>query len=279
MRFPRPGRGKGPDVDYDSFVGVVERDAGVSREEAERAVQATLRTLAERLTGGEAEDVADQLPPELRQHLTDGSNAEPFDLSEFLRRVAEREGVAPETAREHVRAVFAALGAALPPEELHDVESQLPKDFDELLRSALEARGRIRAWLAREAKVTADELHRRVAERAGTDVATARRATDAVLEALATRISGGEVGDLERYLPPELHVPLEAGRSESDERARALSLDAFLERVAEREGVPVPDARRHAHAVLTTLHEVVGDPEFHDVLSELPAAYRDLVRR
>jgi uncharacterized protein (DUF2267 family) len=265
-------------VDYEAFLAAVERDAGTSRELAERAVRATLQTLAERLSGGEAEDVAEQLPQELRPFVRDGNKAEPFDLAEFVRRVAEREGVPPETAKVHARAVFAALGMALTPEELHDLASQLPKDFDALVAAAVEARARMRAWAARAAKVTADEFYERVARRAEVDRDTARRTADAVLEALAYRISGGEVNDLETYLPPELHVPLEAGKAESGGRALKLSLDDFLQRVAEREGVSPADARRHAHAVLETLHEV-AQPEFHDVLSELPEDYRTLLAK
>jgi uncharacterized protein (DUF2267 family) len=174
--------------------------------------------------------------------------------------------------------VFAALGMALSPEELHDMASQLPKDFDALVAAAVEARARARAWAARAAKVTADELYERVAQRAGIERDAARRATDAVLEALAYRISGGEVDDLELYLPPELHVPLEAGKTESGGRAHKLSLDEFLQRIAEREGVSPAVARLHAHAVLATLREVAG-PEFHDVLSELPEDYRTLLGR
>jgi uncharacterized protein (DUF2267 family) len=265
-------------VDYEAFLAAVEGDAGTSRELAERAVRATLQTLAERLSGGEAEDLAEQLPQELRPFFRDGNKAEPFDLAEFVRRVAEREGVPPETAQEHARAVFAALGMALTPEELHDMASQLPKDFDALVSAAVEARARLRAWAARAAKVTADEFYERVAQRAGLERDAARRATDAVLEALAYRISGGEVDDLELYLPPELHVPLEAGKAESSGRAHKLSLDDFLQRIAERERVTPAEARVHAHAVLATLHEV-APPEFHDVLSELPLDYRTLLAR
>jgi Uncharacterized conserved protein (DUF2267) len=66
-------------LDYDEFIALVEGEGDVSREEADRAVQATLRTLAERLSGGEVADIARQLPQELRPWLSDGAKAEPFD--------------------------------------------------------------------------------------------------------------------------------------------------------------------------------------------------------
>lgn len=53
---------------YDEFIKEVqERGHMVSRESAEEAARATLRTLAERLAGGEPHDLASQLPEELAE--------------------------------------------------------------------------------------------------------------------------------------------------------------------------------------------------------------------
>ena len=74
-------------------MATVELAAGITREAAERAVVATLRTLAERITRGEAEDIALFLR-ELRTALTSAPEpTEAFDRDDFIRRVAEREGV------------------------------------------------------------------------------------------------------------------------------------------------------------------------------------------
>ena len=51
--------------EHDQFLTTVQQKAGISRERAEAAARATLETLAERLSSGEARDVAAQLPPEL----------------------------------------------------------------------------------------------------------------------------------------------------------------------------------------------------------------------
>jgi uncharacterized protein (DUF2267 family) len=51
-------------VQYDEFITSV-RERGVPPEEAETLTHATLRVLAERLTGGEADDLRAQLPGEL----------------------------------------------------------------------------------------------------------------------------------------------------------------------------------------------------------------------
>src|SRR4051794_40565286 len=113
-------------VDYDGFVTTVQQKAGVSRERAERAIQATLETLAERLSAGEARDLPEELPDEIAGWLHTTSGPEPFRVDEFLRRVAEREGTDVETAETHARAVFAALGRTLSDGEIADMTAELP---------------------------------------------------------------------------------------------------------------------------------------------------------
>lgn len=73
--------------------------------------------------------IVEQLPPELAPWIAGTGNAEPFDVDEFLRRVAEREGVDVETAERHTRAVFEALRRTLTPDEFEDMVAELPKDF------------------------------------------------------------------------------------------------------------------------------------------------------
>jgi uncharacterized protein (DUF2267 family) len=261
---------------YDEFIALVEGEAGVSREEAERAVQATLRTLAERLSGGEAEDIARQLPEEARPWLHDGAKAEGFDLEEFLRRVAEREGVPESQAEDHARLVFAALGRTLTPDELADMASELPKSFDELIDAA-------RRQPIPEARdyegMSAVEFADRVARYANLNRPEAVRATRAVLETLGERISAGQVRDLVALLPRELGQALELGNAESHGAARKMSLDEFLLRVAEREGVTVDEAREHSRAVLRSLREAIPDKEFRDTAAQLPKDFTVLTAR
>jgi len=103
---------------------------------AEHAITATLETLSECLTGGEANDLVAQLPHELQAPLQRSTEqAESFSLEQFYRRVAEREGVDIETAREDASAVMTVLGLALTPGELDDVRAQLPSELDVLFRS------------------------------------------------------------------------------------------------------------------------------------------------
>jgi uncharacterized protein (DUF2267 family) len=245
-------------MDHEPFVAIVARVAGVGREAAEHATRATLQTLAERLSPEEARDLVEQLPPELGPWLFTEGAAERFDVDEFLRRVAKRGEVDTATAERHARAVFTALGRALDDDEFADMVAQLPKDFAFLLP---------RGPAVEPVEVFLD----RVADRAGLDVQGARRATDAVLETLAEWIAAGEVDDLISRLPVPLHAALKRGRARGPE-ARPMSLEQFLGRVAEREGVTPEHAAVHARAVFTTLREAVGE-EFYDVTVQLPPAY------
>lgn len=265
-------------MNYEEFLALVEAAGGLSRAEAARAVQATLRVLAERLSWGEARDIAEDLPREFRPLLEDDTPAQPFGLDEFVRRVAESEGVDVDSAREDVRAVFAALGRALDWKELHDIASELPREFDDLIAEAVR-QSSIAEREAKQGPPSADDFVQRVAERAQLDPDAARRATEAVLEALADRISGGEVDDLEEELPPELHPPLERGKQQSHAAARRLSLGEFLREIGELEGATPDDAREHARAVFATLRESISDKEFGDVVSQLPSDYTVVLAR
>ena len=105
-----------------------------SREEAERATRATFEILAERIVGDEAKDLASQLPPELGQYLRgrEGENGQAFSLKEFYQRVADKEGVEPNIAAMHVRAVFTVLQQAVSPGEFADVRANFSPDYEEL---------------------------------------------------------------------------------------------------------------------------------------------------
>jgi len=263
-------------MDYDGFIGTVSERAHAPAEEAERASCATLQTLAERLTAGEAEDVAERLPEPLRECLHRAGTYEPFHADEFLRRIAERAGLDRAHAEQDARAVFVALWRAVGPDEFHDLPSELPKDFEPLLDDALhEPPPPPPAGI--EATMPADAFVGRVAEKAGLDREHAWRATEAVLEVLAYRITAGQVEDLERRLPPAFQPALERGKAQR-RSARPLSVDTFVGLIAEREGVDRGQAAQHARAVFAVLREAVGEKEFHDTTEQLPSEYRALLR-
>jgi uncharacterized protein (DUF2267 family) len=267
-------------VDYDDFITTVEEGAHVSSQEAQRAACATLQTLADRLTAGETQDIAERVPPELQPCLVTAGGAEPFHVDEFTRRLADRLGVDRSRAEQEAKAVFTALWRTVGPDEFADMRSELPKDFDPLIDEALaEEPPPYVAGPSPTPALPFDEFVTSVADRARVDRQRAQRATEAVLEVLATRITGGQVADLEVLLPAELRPPLERGRTRTGGRARPLSLTAFLREVAELEGVDRGQAAEHARAVFATLREAVGDKEFSDTTAQLPGEYRTLLAR
>lgn len=118
---------------YDQIVGQVQNRARLASEgEAVRAIQATLETLGERLYGGEAHNLASQLPRELGQFLEEPAINESFDLDEFFRRVSLREGVDLPQSVFHARAVIQVLREAVSPGALDKLLDQLPEEYDRL---------------------------------------------------------------------------------------------------------------------------------------------------
>jgi uncharacterized protein (DUF2267 family) len=126
------------DVEYEEFITKVAERAGVEREQAEALTVATLQTLAERITGGEAEDLAAQLPGPLKTALPErpGGTAEAFDLDEFERRVADRAGASHGDVETGIRAVFQTLSEAVSSGEFDEILSQLPNEFRPLATRA-----------------------------------------------------------------------------------------------------------------------------------------------
>lgn len=125
-------------MQYEEFVQRMESKLGpdaldpADPGQAQLAIQATLTTLAERITGGEASKLASQLPAELKTSLEAKSEeeaAEDFSLEEFHRRVAEREDVDQAKATVHASVVMSTLREAVTGGEVEDVRSQLPDEF------------------------------------------------------------------------------------------------------------------------------------------------------
>jgi uncharacterized protein (DUF2267 family) len=132
-RSHRPAR-RSADVDYQTFIDTEAQKAGLPKDQAENVAHATLKTLADRISGGEAEDLAAQLPKPLKEDLhKDREPAESFDVDEFIRRVSERAHVDPETARNGAMAVLTTVREAVTPGEFADLTSQLSQDYSELV--------------------------------------------------------------------------------------------------------------------------------------------------
>jgi uncharacterized protein (DUF2267 family) len=121
-------------VKQDEFIKAVAERAEISRGDAETATTTALATLGERLDPGEATDLAAQLPGELGGPLRRAvRDPEVFSAADFIHRVAERRGIAPNDAEKRVRAVMATLQEAVSAGEVEHVLSQLPTDYLELM--------------------------------------------------------------------------------------------------------------------------------------------------
>jgi uncharacterized protein (DUF2267 family) len=117
----------------------------------------------------------------------------------------------------------------------------------------------------------------RVAGRARVKPHEALRASEAVLEALAGRLSGGQVDDIAARVPAAFWPPLTRGKAQSQHAARSLEVEEFLRAAAERERITAEQAWEHARAVLATLREAIGQAEFAAVAAQLPKAYAELL--
>ena len=103
-------------------------------EDSKRATAVVFHALRDRLTPGEAEQAAAQLPGELKRLWKTGERPRrrpvKMDREAFYDRIKTEAGLASiKEARAVTRAVFAALEDQLSPGEADDILAQLPKDL------------------------------------------------------------------------------------------------------------------------------------------------------
>jgi len=101
----------------------------------------------------------------------------------------------------------------------------------------------------------------------------AERATRATLETIKERIVGDEAKDLAAQLPPELGDFL---RGREGEDGQHFSLEEFIGRVSEKEGVEPTTAILHVRAVFAVLQSAVTSGEFADVRANFSEDYSEL---
>lgn len=122
-------------MEYAEFRRRVRDRAGLDTDESTaEAIAATLITLSERVPDADAQDLAEQLPDEVGEHLTAADSAGAFGYDEFRTRVAEREAADPdpEAAAIHAQAVVAVLLEAVSGRESDDLLSSLTADYEPL---------------------------------------------------------------------------------------------------------------------------------------------------
>ena len=122
-------------MQYSELITQIKSAAQIDEQaKAEKALEATFKTLSERIIGDEASNLADQLPEEAATHLRgrEGKNGTHFELEEFYQKVGKIEGVDPQTAATHVKGVFEVLAAAVSPGEMAKIQNDLSDDYAEL---------------------------------------------------------------------------------------------------------------------------------------------------
>jgi CBS domain-containing protein len=129
-------------MQYEQFVGQVQHRAELSsRSQAVAAVRSTLETLSERLAGGEAREIAAQLPKEIGRYLQNAweGQTQRFSLQEFYLRVSVRADLPLPRAIQAVRSVFSVLNEAVSPGEIEDLKAQLPAEFHVMFEPVTES--------------------------------------------------------------------------------------------------------------------------------------------
>lgn len=118
-----------------TFLDAVRADTDLGGEERE-ATKATLEVLGQRLTRGEAEDIAAFLHGQASQWLIDYEDdaAEAFGPDAFIDRVAVKTGVPESRAKTYIQAVSGTLQQVIPEAELDRATAQIPDEFTEILQ-------------------------------------------------------------------------------------------------------------------------------------------------
>ncbi len=114
-------------MDWMELVSRVEGLAGISREDAVRALRAVTSSLVEALSTDEADALARELPQELRSLVRGRAMAVPLDRAAFLEHVAIRESVDLGFAIEHGECACRALAEQMSLELRARLQRNLPR--------------------------------------------------------------------------------------------------------------------------------------------------------
>jgi uncharacterized protein (DUF2267 family) len=116
-------------MNHDEYLGELQHRAELpSQGEADRVARAVLTTLGERLTDGEADDLAAQLPREIDRYLEEADSGQQFAFSEFTDRVADRAETEQSEAAFLSQVGMDVTVDAAGTGELQDVVTQFPQE-------------------------------------------------------------------------------------------------------------------------------------------------------
>lgn len=121
-------------MEFTELVRAVARETQLSVEESADLTRAVVQELGRRLSGGEAAQLAVELPEELRTELLAVKHGQTFGLETLLERVRTHTGLNAEETHRGVAAVLKNLRDAVSEKEYSDVLSQLPGEVAALAR-------------------------------------------------------------------------------------------------------------------------------------------------
>ncbi|MEA5620601.1 DUF2267 domain-containing protein [Cronbergia sp. UHCC 0137] len=122
-------------MEYNEFITHVQTlTQSDSREEAERATLAILKTINELVPDEEMQEIAVQLPQKLGEILREKETKsnQSFNLQEFIERASQKENIKPTTTAIHARAVFSVLQSSITPDVFTKFHKYFSHDYEEL---------------------------------------------------------------------------------------------------------------------------------------------------
>lgn len=123
-----------PLLQLDEFLDTIQERNDIDSADITRdATEATLTTLGEALTGGQAVDIATYLPAEFEDLLTESDlgTAVSYSPDKFIAEVAQREGIENTDAEMSVQAVLSVVAEAASDRERENTK-KLPDEFGPL---------------------------------------------------------------------------------------------------------------------------------------------------
>ena len=245
-------------MDYEQFIASVDDAVEPTREPA------TLRTLADRLSGTQTRRAVAQLAPELAPTPLPIGPVTHIDVDEYLPGIGNPKNLDRAMAHRNAEVVFETLLDVLGPEAFEQIA--MPRSGTGSGTEAAPQRLMLSVVplsvffgrLAPPAQVTAD---------------TAQRFADAVVETLTERISPGAIDDLVERLPVELRPVLRHARDVYPGTGKHRRLQGLLDHVAERDDTCPALDPQPARPVLTLRAAAISEQDVLRLAVRLPQGY------
>ncbi len=125
-------------MNYLEFIELIGRRGRIEKsEDATRAVQSTLETLAECLPGPQLKSLAAKLPREAAMYLESRGDREEFSVHEFFERVSKRSNIEKPIATQRAWAVLSVVEQQMSLQEFNELRAALPKQYERLFEFAV----------------------------------------------------------------------------------------------------------------------------------------------